>query len=87
MLYAKGGNDHIEFGESYGQEKRAEYLRDAYHKPADEYDPNWDLRGVQQDLWLYYQVGHELAHGNAWPNWRDGNEFRGIRDASQSHRQ
>ncbi|WP_127348003.1 M28 family metallopeptidase [Pseudidiomarina mangrovi] len=87
MLYAKGGNDHIEFGVSYGQEKRAEYIRDAYHKPADEYDPNWDLRGVQQDLWLYYQVGHELAHGDAWPNWYEGNEFRAIRDASQSQRQ
>ena len=87
MLYAKGGNDHIEFGVSYGQEKRAEYLRDAYHKPADEYDPNWDLRGVQQDLWLYYQVGHELANGSAWPNWYEGNEFRSIRDASHSQRQ
>ncbi len=87
MLYAKGGNDHLEFGVSYGQEKRAEYIRDAYHKPADEYDPNWDLRGVQQDLWLYYQVGHELATSEAWPNWYEGNEFRAIRDASQSQRQ
>ncbi len=87
MLYAKGGNDHIDYGISYGQQKRAEYLRDAYHKPADEYDPNWDLRGVQQDLWLYYQVGHELANSAVWPNWYEGNEFRGIRDASQSQRQ
>lgn len=87
MLYAKGGNDHIDYGISYGQQKRAEYLRDAYHKPADEYDPNWDLRGVQQDLWLYYQVGHELANSAVWPNWYEGNEFRGIRDATQSQRQ
>lgn len=87
MLYAKGGNDHIDYGITYGQQKRAEYLRDAYHKPADEYDPNWDLRGVQQDLWLYYQVGHELANSALWPNWYQGNEFRGIRDASQSQRQ
>ncbi len=87
MLYAKGGNDHIDYGISYGQQKRAEYLRDAYHKPADEYDPSWDLRGVQQDLWLYYQVGHELANSAVWPNWYEGNEFRGIRDASQSQRQ
>lgn len=87
MLYAKGGNDHIEYGLSYGQEKRAEYLRDAYHKPADEYDPNWDLRGVQQDLWLYYLVGHELANNSEWPNWYLGNEFRSIRDASARQRQ
>lgn len=87
MLYAKGGNDHIDYGITYGQQKRADYLREAYHKPADEYDPNWDLRGVQQDLWLYYQVGHELANSALWPNWYEGNEFRGIRDASQRQRQ
>ncbi|PHR66859.1 M28 family metallopeptidase [Pseudidiomarina marina] len=87
MLYAKGGNDHIEFGEEYGKQKRADYVRDAYHKPADEFDPEWDLRGVQQDLWLYYWVGQELANSDEWPNWYPGNEFRGIRDASASERQ
>lgn len=86
MLYAKGGNDHVEFGEEYGQQKRAEYLQVAYHKPADEFDPEWDLRGVQQDLWLYYWVGNELANSNVWPNWYPGNEFRGIRDASAAQR-
>jgi len=87
MLYAKGGNDHVEFGEEYGKQKRAEYVQVAYHKPADEFDPEWDLRGVQQDLWLYYWVGHELANSDDWPNWYPGNEFRGIRDASASERQ
>lgn len=87
MLYAKGGNDHVEFGEEYGKQKRAEYVQIAYHKPADEFDPEWDLRGVQQDLWLYYWVGHELANSDDWPNWYPGNEFRGIRDASASERQ
>ncbi|MRJ40742.1 MULTISPECIES: M28 family metallopeptidase [Idiomarina] len=87
MLYAKGGNDHIEFGKEYGQQKRAEYVQVAYHKPADEFDPNWDLRGVQQDLWLYYWVGEELANSALWPNWNAGNEFKAIRDASAGERQ
>lgn len=87
MLYAKGGNDHVEFGVEYGKEKRAEYVQVAYHKPADEYDPEWDLRGVQQDLWLYYWIGNELANSEAWPNWYEGNEFRAIRDASAEERQ
>lgn len=86
MLYAKGGQDHIEYGKEYGQQQRAEYVRDAYHKPADEYDPNWDLRGVQQDLWLYFWVGEELANSRDWPQWRDGNEFKAIRDASANER-
>lgn len=87
MLYAKGGIDHVEFGKEYGQEQRAEYLREAYHKPADEYNPDWDLRGVQSDLWLYYWVGNELANSEDWPNWYEGNEFRAIRDASAGARQ
>ncbi len=86
MLYAKGGIDHVEFGKEYGQEKRAEYLREAYHKPADEYNPDWDLRGVQSDLWLYYWIGDELANSSDWPNWYEGNEFRAIRDASAGAR-
>lgn len=87
MLYAKGGIDHVEFGKEYGEEKRAEYLREAYHKPADEYNPDWDLRGVQSDLWLYYWIGNELANSEDWPNWYEGNEFRAIRDATATARQ
>lgn len=87
MLYAKGGIDHFELGKEYGAQKRAEYVQVAYHKPADEYDPEWDLRGVQQDLWLYYWVGEELANSQAWPNWYAGNEFRAIRDESAASRQ
>ena len=28
----------------------ADYTANRYHKPADEYDPNWDFRGVIEDL-------------------------------------
>ncbi|HET8816951.1 MAG TPA: M28 family metallopeptidase [Pseudidiomarina sp.] len=87
MLYAKGGIDHVELGKEYGSQKRAEYLQVAYHKPADEFDPNWDLRGAQQDLWLYYWVGEELANNHVWPNWYVGNEFRAVRDKSAAVRQ
>ncbi|MBY6063004.1 M28 family metallopeptidase [Pseudidiomarina sediminum] len=87
MLYAKGGVDHFEKGKAYGQQQRAQYVQVAYHKPADEFDPSWDLRGVQQDLWLFYWVGNELANSSDWPNWYNGNEFRGIRDESAAERQ
>jgi len=82
-LYAKGGDDHREFGQQYGLDWWREYRDVAYHKPADEFDPDWDLRGVAEDLELLYVVGRELADGEQWPNWRDGNEFRAIRDADR----
>lgn len=87
MLYAKGGNDHFEKGRSYGEEQRAEYVRDAYHQPADEFDENWDLRGVQQDLEVYFLIGDDLANSSDWPNWNDGNEFKATRDATADERQ
>ena len=82
-LYAKGGNDHVEGGEAQGLAWHAAYTAERYHKPADEFDPNWDLSGVIQDLEALYAVGRELAAGDAWPNWYEGNEFRATRDASR----
>jgi len=87
MLYAKGGNDHFELGREYVEEKRAEYIRNAYHKPADEYEESWDLRGVQQDLKVYFNIGNELANSDAWPEWNEGNEFKAIRDESAAARE
>lgn len=87
ILYAKGGNDHIEHGREWGAAQRAEYNRCCYHKVQDEWRDDFDLRGAQQDLFLYFRVGNELANSRQWPNWYEGNEFRAIRDASAEARQ
>ena len=84
MLYARGGVDSFEHGKAWGLEQRRNYVRDYYHKVSDEFDPNWDLRGAQQDLNLFYQVGNELANGTAWPNWYPGKEFRAARERSMA---
>ena len=52
----------------------------------DEYDPNWDWSGAVRDLKIYYRIGRELAESEAWPNWREGDEFRAIRDRSRAGR-
>ncbi len=87
ILYAKGGNDHYQQGAEWGAAQRAEYNRCCYHKVQDEWRADFDLRGAQQDLFLYYRVGNELANSRQWPNWYEGNEFRAIRDASADARQ
>jgi len=79
-LYAKGGVEHRERGREYGLAQERDYRDRRYHKPADEFDPDWDLRGVAEDLALLYVVGRYLADGESWPNWYPGNEFRAIRD-------
>ncbi|MCC5825753.1 M28 family metallopeptidase [Alkalimonas sp.] len=86
ILYAKGGNDHYQHGAEWGAAQRAEYNRCCYHKVQDEWSDDFDLRGAQQDMFLYFRVGNELANSRQWPNWYQGNEFRAIRDASAGSR-
>ncbi|MCX7032475.1 MAG: M28 family metallopeptidase [Arenimonas sp.] len=83
-LYAKGGIDHIEKGADYGRQVQANYTTALYHKPADEFDEAWDLRGVVQDLYALYGVGRTLANNDAWPNYVEGNAFKAARDASRA---
>jgi Zn-dependent M28 family amino/carboxypeptidase len=84
MLYTKAGIDSPAKGPDYGRAWLADYVANRYHKPSDEYDPGWDLDGVLQDLAVYYDVGRVLANESSWPNWREGSEFRAIRDRSRA---
>ena len=80
MLYVDGGEDLIDGGKEAGAKVSADYRDNRYHGPKDEYDENWDWSGVMADLQLFYRLGRMLADSDSWPNWVDGDEFRGIRD-------
>jgi Zn-dependent M28 family amino/carboxypeptidase len=82
MLYAESGSDHRELGPEYIKTKSAEYLKDRYHTVRDEIDEDWDLRGLALDIEMYFGIGLELADGEEWPEWYEGNEFRSIRENS-----
>ena len=32
------------------------------------------------DLALFYRIGRMLADSTSWPNWNEGDEFKGTRD-------
>jgi len=83
MIYPKAGVDLREGGVAAGRAWLDEYVAKHYHKPSDEYDPGWDVSGTLQDLAAYYDVGLAVANSEEWPNWREGNEFRAIRDRSR----
>ena len=83
-LYAKGGIENLEKGAEYGQSIIDDYTVEHYHKAADNFDPNWDLRGVVQDLNALQQLGKTLANSDKWPNYREGNAFKKARDASRA---
>ena len=82
MIYAKSGIDSVAHGKEWGLAQQADYVSNRYHKPSDEFDPNWDLGGAVQDLEMYFAIGYQLAQQTRFPNWYPGNEFRAIRDRS-----
>ena len=81
-LYIGTGIDHVEKGKEYGKQLQEDYVDQFYHKPADAYDPKrWNLDGAVDDVQLLYQVGRNLANSTKWPGWKEGSEFKAIRDS------
>jgi len=81
-----GGADLVNGGREAGDRWVSEYTAKAYHTTGDVWSADWDLRGAAQDVALFYEIGKELAAGGQWPNWRDGSEFKPVRDASAAKR-
>ena len=86
MLYADGGTDARDGGEAYGRAVADAYRSQRYHKPMDEYEEDWDLSGMEEDVIALYTVGLRIAQSDDWPTWYPGNEFEAIRKASLAER-
>ncbi|WKE64605.1 M28 family peptidase [Gallaecimonas kandeliae] len=56
-----------------------DYIAHRYHKPADEYSPDWDLTGLNEDLKLIFGIADRLANNQDWPKWYQGSEFKAAR--------
>jgi Zn-dependent M28 family amino/carboxypeptidase len=85
-LYAESGEDSVEFSKEWGAAQAQDYNENRYHAPSDEYDPSWNLEGAAQDILLYFDVASKLSRESSFPNWLEGNEFKGIREATSSSR-
>ena len=84
MLYADNGIDLVEGGEEAGRAYDDDYRTNRYHKPADEYDEDWEVGSMVQTFDILYEVGASMAYSDDWPNWYDGNEFRSLRDQQRA---
>ncbi|MDZ7626780.1 MAG: M28 family metallopeptidase [Parvularculaceae bacterium] len=84
MLYADAGSDLVNGGEAAGKLLGDDYTANRYHQPSDEFDESWDLSAMAGSMAILHAVGAEVANSSDWPNWREGNEFRAIRDASRA---
>jgi Zn-dependent M28 family amino/carboxypeptidase len=84
MLDGSAGEDLVVGGPAAGKAAADDYNTNRYHKPQDEYDPNWNWGAALQDVKLYYTMGRTLADGDSWPNWYPTAEFRAVRDKSRA---
>ncbi|MBZ5535693.1 MAG: M28 family peptidase [Acidobacteriia bacterium] len=80
-LDPSSGVEFVGRPEGWGIEQRREYTTKRYHKPADMFDPGWDLSGAVQYLQLLFEVGEDVANSTTWPEWAAHSEFRARRAA------
>lgn len=82
--YSYGSYEAVNGGVEYAKATLAAYNEVAYHMPADEFklsDTDWKMAGMLQDVSLFYELGLELANSDVWPQWKEGSEFKAVREA------
>ena len=86
MAYAGSRGDFRDAPVAEREAARAEYGAKRYHQAADEWSPDWDYRGMIEDLTVFYDVGRALADSRDWPQWKPGSEFAPVRATTASER-
>ncbi len=80
-LYTSNGLEVIGKEAGYGAKADSIYTEKHYHRPSDEYDPaTWTFAGGLDDLKLLFLVGKRLAFETTMPKWKEGSEFKAIRE-------
>ncbi|MET4593692.1 MULTISPECIES: M28 family metallopeptidase [unclassified Sphingomonas] len=85
LMAISGASDLVTGGRPAGQAWLDGYMK-CYHQTCDAWSKDWDLRGAAQDVALFQTIGTTLANGRAWPEWREGSEFKAIRAESAGER-
>ncbi|HUR11106.1 MAG TPA: M28 family metallopeptidase [Flavitalea sp.] len=86
-LYTESGSDIEGKGIKEGERLQDEYTSKYYHQPSDQFDSSWDLKGSITDLQMFFLVGKKLAFGHTWPGWKQGSEFKMLRDRTNNVRE
>jgi Zn-dependent M28 family amino/carboxypeptidase len=80
-LYTDTGIEFVGKPADFGERKRKEYTENDYHKPSDDVKADWDLSGAAEDAQMLLVIGHRVADGDKYPEWKPGTEFKARRDA------
>lgn len=80
-LDPESGVDYIGKPEGWGVERKDAWDNTDYHKPSDRIAPDWNLDGAVDDVRAFFEIGFRVAQSPAFPQWREGTEFKAKRDA------
>jgi Zn-dependent M28 family amino/carboxypeptidase len=86
MMGIAGGSDLVEGGRAAGDAWIADYVGNCYHQTCDAWSPDWDLRGAIMDIELFHTIVRDLGDSRRWPQWKQGSEFKAIRERSEAVR-
>ncbi len=67
---------------AWGKKVWEDYNENRYHRPSDEYDPDWDFSGLVKLAHITGAIGWIIASDPKLPSWQPGDEFLAAREAS-----
>jgi Zn-dependent M28 family amino/carboxypeptidase len=79
-LDMNNGTESIEHGAEWGEKQANDYNDNRYHQPSDNYTPDLDTRGMAQIANMLFNIGTKLGNETTFPGWKNGSEFKAIRD-------
>ncbi len=83
VLFTENGDEGIDDPAGL-KAKIDEYTAKRYHNPLDQITSDWKFDAAVDDLGLLFRVGYDVAEGQLTPQWKDGSEFKAIRDKMMS---
>ena len=88
-LSAGGGSILLNDEQIRIDQKVKALIAKCYHQTCDEYNKDWSFGSMVAELQLFFELGYLLGNPNGtsepnslpkYPNWREGTEFKKIRD-------
>ncbi len=70
-MFGAAGFDYIGRPAGWGKSQADAYLLSHYHRPSDEVQGDWDLRGAAEDADAMVQVVRQVANAAVRPTWND----------------
>ncbi|MDB5018684.1 MAG: Aminopeptidase [Mucilaginibacter sp.] len=81
-LDLNNGAESTAHGAAWGKQKQKEYGEQHYHQASDNYSPAMDANGMAQVANMLFNIGNKLANETTFPGWKNGSEFKAVRDKS-----